>query len=542
MSRSLIRLTILSLALPTVARASGEMDVYFAPQGGFSEKNRDRSITYPDGTKVAPTMANSLKDMILRAEPGGQIKICMYAFGDIPTVELLCDSARDKGISVRLLLDAVAEWTVDLRKGLLEKVAEERKAAEKDKKPFDFQVRLITPERMVGRKRTKVMENGDRIYGTMHEKFGIFYPANSQVPFDSFAGSSNISAGADNVFAENRMYFRGRPAVARQFQEEFARLWNEYGTCPPDDDAPCDSENYVEAKPVPGEVAITFNAEPYDETRFHRIDRELQEVIDQVRWKGGSLDLAMFSITHRGLATAIVQEAIKKPAAQFRILLDQSMIMSTESHSAVLGPWFEEQIEKNKLKNMEVRYKWRSSAYGYDEEEKAIRLVHFRSLLLHHKLLMVNGQLLATGSYNWSSSAEDRNFENIMMFDRRFPDQGGIIDRFQAEFDTIWDSMKPEGRVKEPIREVPQTVDGKRGREIATRILKLLEDDKNLQIVQALYQEHGKDEEKFLTQSELQDVVKMSASDLKSRLEDLMDATLICKYRKSGDEGYSLAD
>ena len=89
--------------------------------------------------------------------------------------------------------------------------------------------------------------------------------------------------------------------------------------------------------------------------------------------------------------------------------------MSTESHSAVLGPWFEEQIEKNKLKNMEVRYKWRSSAYGYDEEEKAIRLVHFRSLLLHHKLLMVNGQILATGSYNWSSSAEDRNFENIMM-------------------------------------------------------------------------------------------------------------------------------
>ncbi len=270
------------------------------------------------------------------------------------------------------------------------------------------------------------LKSGNTIYGTMHEKFGVFYSPRSKVPYNSFAGSSNISKGSDQRFAENRIFFYDNPSVARQFQEEFARLWNEYGSCAV---SRCQSEMYVPAYPISGDVRVIFNGEPITEDTYSRIDEELEKLISKVDWNGG-LDIAMFSFTNKNLAEAIVRCAMKKSKAKFRILLDMTQMIEDKSHRGVIGPWFERQAKKNGLKNLEVRYKWRSNAYGWDEMFKRADLLHSRNRLLHHKFMIVNKNLMATGSYNWSFSAEGRNLENIMIFKRSYKKHDQTIDSF----------------------------------------------------------------------------------------------------------------
>ncbi|MFH1724009.1 MAG: phospholipase D-like domain-containing protein [Elusimicrobiota bacterium] len=515
------------------AAFGGPIEVYFAPDGGFSPGNNERALTLPDGREVKATLANALQDMIERTEDGGAIKLCMYAMGTMDTMDALIRAAADRDVAVKLILDAGAEWSADSRKALIERVAVARRKAKRDGLPFDFQIKLITKTAMEDRGRVRELANGKIIHGTMHEKFGVFYGPESKVPYESFAGSANVSEGSDQVYAENRIFFRDRPAVARQFQEEFARLWNEYGTCAQER---CASEMYVPADPVSGGVRVIFNGEPLTEDRLYRIDEELERLIKAVGWRGGSVDLAMFSFTHRELADTLVRYAQMRKGARFRILLDQSMLAVTEGRIGLMGPWLEERIRIEGLKNMEVRYKWRSTAYGFDEEAGEAALSHYRSLLLHHKLMIVNKDVLATGSYNWSESAEERNFENLMVFERAYKGHADVIDRFLAEYDSIWAALKAEGPVPEPVTGGPQVVTGPQGRALRKDILELLADEKNRGIMESLYKG------KFRTAEQLGGIAGASGEDLQARLDAMVRATLLCRHVKDGVEGYSAAD
>lgn len=53
--------------------------------------------------------------------------------------------------------------------------------------------------------------------------------------------------------------------------------------------------------------------------------------------------------------------------------------------------------------------------------------------LMHHKFAVFDGRLVATGSYNWTHSAEHANRENLVLLDD--PD---VVERFQREFSRLW--------------------------------------------------------------------------------------------------------
>ncbi len=52
---------------------------------------------------------------------------------------------------------------------------------------------------------------------------------------------------------------------------------------------------------------------------------------------------------------------------------------------------------------------------------------------MHHKVMIIDGAIVVTGSYNWSSAAEDSNYENIIII--RGND---IADQYLSEFNRIW--------------------------------------------------------------------------------------------------------
>ena len=56
---------------------------------------------------------------------------------------------------------------------------------------------------------------------------------------------------------------------------------------------------------------------------------------------------------------------------------------------------------------------------------------------MHHKFMIVDDEELITGSYNWSDTAEEKNYENIIHYFGRNVKE--VIADFRKEFDKLWD-------------------------------------------------------------------------------------------------------
>jgi phosphatidylserine/phosphatidylglycerophosphate/cardiolipin synthase-like enzyme len=57
---------------------------------------------------------------------------------------------------------------------------------------------------------------------------------------------------------------------------------------------------------------------------------------------------------------------------------------------------------------------------------------------MHHKFMIVDGELVVTGSYNWSTAAEDRNDENFVVIRDK-----AVVDRFAQEFNRLLSTARP---------------------------------------------------------------------------------------------------
>ena len=91
-------------------------------------------------------------------------------------------------------------------------------------------------------------------------------------------------------------------------------------------------------------------------------------------------------------------------------------------------------LEGAPLDNVEVAYKY-YDAYVYGVGGR-IGLEHRLSKLMHHKFVVVNGEHLVTGSYNFSPTARRKNYENLMVFSGA--NERELVADFAAEFQAMW--------------------------------------------------------------------------------------------------------
>jgi phosphatidylserine/phosphatidylglycerophosphate/cardiolipin synthase-like enzyme len=553
------------------------VEVYFAPDGGFAPVNQNRSIETSSGKQMAPTLNNAVKALIDDTKDGGQIKIAMYAFSEKGMQNDLIDAAFKRNIKVKLLLDGVADWTEEIRADIIKSVKTASRGIKREL-TNNFQIKVVQKSAFISRFRTRELEDGKLIFGTMHEKFGVFYDPGMKIPFTSFSGSSNISFGSDQKFAENRFVFKNDPVVARQFAEEFARLWNEYGT---DFLGNAESEIFIPADPIAGTVKCVFNGEPINEEEFFKIDETIGNMIRKVSYTNGTIDIFMFSFTHWQLAQQLLEYAQRYPTVKIRMLMDQTQLISDDAHRGILGPYLEEKAIELGITNLQIKYKWRSNIYGWEEqlsnkkeEEKTEKIaddggkvdlsvdgvpgiesessdsedetqnggskhekfnkaaqIHWRSLILHHKVIVVDKKAMIAGSYNWSSSAERRNLENVMVFNGKYPGHQNAIDRMMAEFDYLWNSdYKPAP--KKSATEGPQVVSGPEGRKLVTQILQTLNKPNMQAVVQFV---------EFNKNCTIHQIVKgtnIKADVVRPVLEELVQAGILYSNRSK----YGLAD
>lgn len=469
--------TFVFMAVPGL---SVRADLYLSPGGGFARVNSDRTLVMNDGTSVPATMNTALLRMIRSTPENGEIKIAMYNFDHEEILEELISLSKNKGILVKILLDKCAGWTDENVENFVHRIRKAINEARNEEKELDIHLKIVTQRVMEFHGRTKVLADGKKIYGTMHQKFGVICPVKGGPPLHCFNGSANISPSAEKTFAENRIFFMDAPMLSLAFANQFARLWNLYsvpraGLCPAETVVPL---------PASPEHEVIFNGEHVGfllDYQYQSIESRILSVMGEVS-RHGSMDIAMFSFTHRGIADRIISIAKKRPDARFRLLFDHSMMTPGPDRIGIMPPEIEERIKREGIDNIEVRYRFRANAYGWDKEKKAVGLDHFKSYLLHHKMVIIDRKKMVYGSYNWSGSAEERNFEDAMIIDSSGTSGKEVVSRFLAEFDTLWNSPYESAARLALLGAKPLVISGEYGRLLESRIIKVLSDKTNYRV------------------------------------------------------------
>lgn len=134
-------------------------------------------------------------------------------------------------------------------------------------------------------------------------------------------------------------------------------------------------------------------------------------VIAEISKAQKSIDIAMYELTAREIAQALVEAKGRKVAV--RIVLDKAQEKETYSKGRYL------------LKQgFDVRY---DIGIG----------------LMHNKFAVIDGRVLITGSFNWTASAEERNEENLLIL----TDQE-VIKAFNKRFEYLFGKAR-KGKLKE---------------------------------------------------------------------------------------------
>ena len=140
-----------------------------------------------------------------------------------------------------------------------------------------------------------------------------------------------------------------------------------------------------------------------------RIDHVIKRVLlELIRGAKESIEIAIYSFTDDDLGEAVV-EAYRR-GVRVRVIMDTS------------------------------QPKARGGEYRRLIEAGIPVLVERLSGLMHHKFMVVDREVVVTGSYNWSAAADDRNFENAIVV--RDPEVAG---EFLREFERLWEALS-EGR------------------------------------------------------------------------------------------------
>jgi phosphatidylserine/phosphatidylglycerophosphate/cardiolipin synthase-like enzyme len=138
-------------------------------------------------------------------------------------------------------------------------------------------------------------------------------------------------------------------------------------------------------------------------SRVEQCDNLLINLISQAR---KSVYVAIYSFTRDGLARALIDA--KNRGVEVKVIIEEE------------------------------------NAYGQGSEYRMLKeagvdiRLDGNPALMHHKFMVVDGEITVTGSYNWSTAAEDRNDENFVVIRDR-----SVAERFMQEFNRLLSIARP---------------------------------------------------------------------------------------------------
>jgi phosphatidylserine/phosphatidylglycerophosphate/cardiolipin synthase-like enzyme len=134
-------------------------------------------------------------------------------------------------------------------------------------------------------------------------------------------------------------------------------------------------------------------------------DQAAEHVIAAINRTRSTLDVAMFDLTHADITAAL--DRARRRGVKIRVVTDNGQARDLRS-----------QIPYLRSRGIPVRL-----SGGYRGERS----------IMHDKFAVFDRQTVETGSFNWTSSADRYNFENLI-----FISSPAIAARYQSEFERIW--------------------------------------------------------------------------------------------------------
>ena len=135
-----------------------------------------------------------------------------------------------------------------------------------------------------------------------------------------------------------------------------------------------------------------------------------QAIVDEIDRARGTMDIAMYFLTSREIAQALVRAKERK--VQVRCVFDKSQKIPSYSKAGYL-------IKRG----FPVKF-------------------HTGDGLMHNKFAIIDDHILMTGSFNWTPTADRKNEENLLIIT-----DASIIKKYRDRFEYLW-AQAQEGEAK----------------------------------------------------------------------------------------------
>lgn len=146
-------------------------------------------------------------------------------------------------------------------------------------------------------------------------------------------------------------------------------------------------------------------AAPFEGPYFSDRDRVADRIIAAINHTRKTLHIAIYDLTHADITAAI--ESAARRGVEVRIVADQRQSQGTHSEIPFL-----------RSRGLAIRI-----SQGFKGNRS----------IMHNKFAVFDGHLAVTGSFNWTTSADNFNFENAVFIS----DPAGVA-RFEEEFERLW--------------------------------------------------------------------------------------------------------
>ena len=214
---------------------------------------------------------------------------------------------------------------------------------------------------------------------------------------------------------------------------------------------------------LPAQAAeVWFNSEPETDLTGEILE-SLERNVAAADGRPAEFYVNIFAFTEKRIGRKLLEVAKQNPNIKIKMVTDWSQLSTSASRQppflemAAAGRYadacnglettaakrascksdLESLLGGDPLPNLEVRYK-KDDPYRWSDEEDKVIYDHSRSDGLdHHKAIafVIDGvpTEMMTGSFNWSPTANDSNYENLMRFHRDNPAERALIRAFAAE-------------------------------------------------------------------------------------------------------------
>ncbi|RME24383.1 MAG: hypothetical protein D6806_09675 [Deltaproteobacteria bacterium] len=289
-------------------------------------------------------------------------------------------------------------------------------------------------------------------------------------------GSGNWSYSAGTRYDENTVFLSGSGELLLRFQREFDLMWDNSRDFYWRQFEPAGSKQIVEYMIPDGpaiDAAFTSDNSEVRNTSYgptftsvsgrNTVADRLVELIGQAR---KSIHLASGHLRSRPVAMALLEAWRNDPALDIRVYLDQQEFITE---------WYQGEQEKKLAECLEAAgYSTsrrqdcydRGYYYSYELVREGIP-VRFKSYCyrwdyhyakqMHHKYMVIDGRVVASGSYNLSDNAEHNTLENMVIYDRALLPE--LVDAFEQNFEQIWVTGRDEGILESLIDTIENTTD-----------------------------------------------------------------------------------